>query len=206
VQHTGELLDQWYHSNTHLELHDIFCPSVAILRHVTDEATGVRSTSCMGIDDLRCQTPYTFGSRKKHVLAELHDPRYYLSYVQSYEIITDSEGRPWRQSSLRVRAYDPQQGYRLAVAVIFYSERERLQNHVLHTQCSVAGSAADRQRGSVMMASAAAPLPVFMPAHVRGAKRRKQAGGDAAAIVQVARERWGPLQQRGADMATDEKS
>jgi hypothetical protein len=131
---SSNLLDRWYTKSHDVSVHDVFCADVAIIRHVTDLSTGARSTVCFGFDALQTQTPAAFGHRRKHTLAEMHVPQCYLSFIQSYEVTIDNQKRTWRQSSLRIRMYDPRRNYKLRFGLIFYSERDDVPSHMFRSQ------------------------------------------------------------------------
>lgn len=127
VQESSERLDKWFTNQSRAtSFDDTFTSDVAVLRHVTDFETGKRSTVCFGKDTLQKQTSDSFGQRNKHNLAEVVIPQQYMTFVQSYEVTKDAEGRQWRQSSLRIRVLDPNQNYKLRLGLIFYSERDSL--------------------------------------------------------------------------------
>lgn len=167
VQRTGDLLNRWYAAGGGIDdaahdavnAADVFTPSVVTIRHITDLVTGARQTACMGIKDLHKQTPATFGKRSKYPLAEFHDPDNCISYIQSYEIIEDASGKPWRQSSIRVRVYDPLDGFKLRLGIIFHSERDELPNRLLHA--SVA--AASRCKPALSLGSSGGATPRAAP-------------------------------------------
>lgn len=190
MQKSAARLNNWYNATDELGVADIFTDDVAIIRHVTDSTTGARTTACMGAADLKRQRPNTFGSRKKYELSEVHDPLHCISYVQSYEISIDEQRRTWRQSSMRIRMYDPTRGYKLALGVIFFSERDLMQNRVLHgcTATNGAHAAAAERRNSGISASgdpgnvataALADVP-------RAGPRSPDRGGAAPAAVAAA--------------------
>lgn len=124
-------LDRWYHSQD-CPIETTFTHDVAVIRHVTDFATGAQATRCFTFDDLRKQTRVSFGrERSKHVLGETHVPQHFMSMTQCYEVTRDSSGQPWRQSSIRVRVFDPLDNYKLKVGLILYSERDKFPNDQL---------------------------------------------------------------------------
>jgi hypothetical protein len=133
MQKAGRRLDNWYNAvDDGHSVNDIFTEDVTIIRHVTDSRTGECTTVCLVMADLARQHPDTFGTRKKHCLSELHDAAHCVTYVQSYEISVDESQRTWRQSSIRIRVYDPNQDYKLSLGIIFFSERDLMENRVLH--------------------------------------------------------------------------
>lgn len=123
MQEATARLDRWYHSHD-CPIEDTFSPEVVVVRHVTDFVTGAQATRCFTFDDLRKQTRVSFGrERSKHVLGETHVPHHCLSMTQCYEVTRDSSGQPWRQSSIRVRVFDPLDNYKLKVRLCFLQPR-----------------------------------------------------------------------------------
>lgn len=132
LQESSERLDKWFaNQSKETSFDDTFTPDVAVLRHITDFETGKRSTVCYGPETLQKQTWNFFGQRTKHLLAEVVIPEQYMTFVQSYEVTKEADGRQWRQSSLRIRVLDPNQSYKLRLGMIFYSERDCLPPRML---------------------------------------------------------------------------
>lgn len=118
MQEASARLDRWYHSQD-TPIESTFSPDVAIIRHVTDFVTGSQTTRCFTYADLRNQTQSFFGrERSKHVLGETNVPQHYLGMTQCYEVTRDSEGQAWRQSSIRIRVFDPLDNYKLKVSPV----------------------------------------------------------------------------------------
>jgi hypothetical protein len=137
VQAASARLDKWFaNQSRNAPLDETFTRDVAIIRHVTDFETGERRAVCFGRERLSHQTASSFGQRSKHLLAEVLIPQHYLTFVQSYEVTHDSQGRSWRQSSLRIRVFDPSDGYKLKLGLIFYSERDCLPKNMLNAKRS----------------------------------------------------------------------
>lgn len=132
MMESSERLDKWFaNQSKETSFDDTFTPDVAVLRHITDFETGKRSTVCYGPETLQKQTGNFFGQRTKHLLAEVVIPEQYMTFVQSYEVTKEADGRQWRQSSLRIRVLDPNQSYKLRLGMIFYSERDCLPPRML---------------------------------------------------------------------------
>lgn len=115
MQEASARLDRWYHSQD-TPIENTFTQDVVIIRHVTDFVTGAQTTRCFTYADLCKQTQSFFGrERSKHVLGETNVPQHYLGMTQCYEVTRDSSGQAWRQSSIRVRVFDPLNNYKLKV-------------------------------------------------------------------------------------------
>eukprot|EP00892_Ulva_mutabilis_P005053 jgi/Ulvmu1/291/UM001_0295.1 len=164
-------MDRWYHTQDS-PIESTFTPDVIVIRHVTDFVTGAQSTRCFTVEDLSKQTPYWFGGeRSMHVLAETHVPQQYFSMMQCYEVTRDSSGQPWRQSSVRVRVFDPQHNYKLKMGLILYSERDKFPNAQLPQNGSIMKGASGclaplhaRQRSVMAQPHRVSPSPHPSPA------------------------------------------
>lgn len=138
MQEVSARMDRWYHTHD-APIESTFAPDVVVIRHVTDFASGTQTTRCFTFEDLSKQTKSWFGrERSMHVLGETHLPQHYISMMQCYEVTRDSTGQPWRQSSFRVRVFDPLQNYKLKVwAHLWLYTHPTIRPHLALQQCSI---------------------------------------------------------------------
>jgi len=72
------------------------------------------------------------------VIRHVTDFAYYISMMQCYEVTRDSTGQPWRQSSFRVRVFDPLHNYKLKVwAHLWLYTHPTIRPHLALQQCSI---------------------------------------------------------------------
>jgi hypothetical protein len=81
--------------------------------------------------------------------------------MQVYEVTVDDDNVSWRNSSIRVRFYDPAQGYRISRGFILRSERDQLTGRVIRPPgpASAAQCCAKRPAATPAVAEPAAKRP-----------------------------------------------
>lgn len=133
MQAADKRIGAWYKDSTVMEPAEVFCPDVVIFRGLASPE-GDRNTILMTFEDLRTIVqPHCSPRRKYHCLAQLHDPQHCVSYHQGYEVNIDDNGCFLRQSSIRVRVYDPRQDYKLRTAIILMSDPEAANSRVIRS-------------------------------------------------------------------------
>lgn len=136
-----------YHAPTAETIASVFTPNIQILRTAPVPGTQLRTPIVTTLADLQHQTQRP-ASRKLHTLGSLLDPDHFLSYHQAYEVDVDDDGVAWRSSSIRIRCYDPAQGYRLCRGMILHSERDRMQGRVIRASSSLCGDRVAKRSAS----------------------------------------------------------
>lgn len=113
-------------------------------------------------------------------------------FLQAYEITVDADNVSWRNSSLRVRFYDPAQGYKISRALILRSERDRLSGRVIRPHAAPPSCAPAVKRHADADAAGAPGAKRSAAAGEGGAELPTASVGTSPDLVPAAQ----PLQQR----------